>query len=196
MRTADPALHDRRRSEIVQAAQRCFVVRGFHQSTMAEIAAASGLSMGLLYRYFPSKGEIIIAVSALDKQAMLSTVAAFASSESAQQAVSVWIARTIHLARDVEYATLACEIVAEAARNPTLHKRLAADNAAVRTALVAGLKKLQKRGAVGKHVDAMTLADVLMMIMDGAVGRAAVDDSVHRSGLADQMTAMVALLLR
>ena len=41
------------------AAKRCFVERGFHAASMADIAKAAEMSAGLLYRYFDGKGSIV-----------------------------------------------------------------------------------------------------------------------------------------
>ena len=41
-----------RRQQILDAACDCVRQAGFHGASMAEIAKASGLSVGLIYRYF------------------------------------------------------------------------------------------------------------------------------------------------
>ena len=53
---------ERRRQQIVDAAQRCFARRGFHQSSMQDVFAESGLSAGAVYRYFKSKDELVAAL--------------------------------------------------------------------------------------------------------------------------------------
>jgi AcrR family transcriptional regulator len=50
---------EQRRRQILDAAVACFARRGFHQTTMADIAARAGVSDTLAYRYFGSKDEII-----------------------------------------------------------------------------------------------------------------------------------------
>lgn len=51
-----------RRDQIVRAARRCVVRHGFHASSMAEIAAVARMSVGQIYRYFPSKEAIVHAI--------------------------------------------------------------------------------------------------------------------------------------
>jgi AcrR family transcriptional regulator len=46
---------EQRRQQILQAAITCFARKGFHQTTMAEIAAEAGVSDTLAYRYFSGK---------------------------------------------------------------------------------------------------------------------------------------------
>ncbi|NUO75068.1 MAG: TetR/AcrR family transcriptional regulator [Lysobacter sp.] len=50
------------RERILVAAQKCFVVHGFHAASMANIADTAGMSAGLIYRYFKSKNDIILAI--------------------------------------------------------------------------------------------------------------------------------------
>jgi AcrR family transcriptional regulator len=50
-----------RRDQIVRAALRAFAREGFHATSMADIISESGLSAGAVYRYFPSKNDLIVA---------------------------------------------------------------------------------------------------------------------------------------
>ena len=54
---------DARRREILEAAGRCFAENGFHSTSMQDFFEASGLSAGLVYRYFRSKDELITALA-------------------------------------------------------------------------------------------------------------------------------------
>lgn len=60
-----PDVSEERRSQIVQSAMQVFARMGFAKTRMADVAAESGLSKGLLYWYFKSKEEIIIAIADL-----------------------------------------------------------------------------------------------------------------------------------
>ena len=51
-----------RRKQILKAAIRCFRKRGFHQTTLRDIAAEFGMSVGHIYNYFESKEAIIEAM--------------------------------------------------------------------------------------------------------------------------------------
>jgi AcrR family transcriptional regulator len=54
-----PEQLEARRQEILTAAIICFARKGFHKTTMADIAAEAGVSDTLAYRYFSDKDEII-----------------------------------------------------------------------------------------------------------------------------------------
>jgi TetR/AcrR family transcriptional regulator, cholesterol catabolism regulator len=47
-----------RRAEILAQAEKIFAKKGFHETTMAEIAGASGFSTGSLYHFFSGKEEL------------------------------------------------------------------------------------------------------------------------------------------
>ena len=48
------------RQRIVRAARKLIASDGFRGASMTAVAAASGLSTGALYRYFPSKAELYV----------------------------------------------------------------------------------------------------------------------------------------
>lgn len=54
---------DRRRAEIVDAAEQVFAQTGYEQATMEQVARAARLSRALIYVYFKDKTELHFAVS-------------------------------------------------------------------------------------------------------------------------------------
>ena len=55
-------LVDQRRLQIVDAAVRLFIEKGFHKTTTREIAQTAGISIGLLYEYVASKEDVLYLV--------------------------------------------------------------------------------------------------------------------------------------
>ena len=58
----------RRRERIVEAAATCFALKGFHQTSMREISAAAGVSLGNLYNHFDSKSDLILEMAKLEEK--------------------------------------------------------------------------------------------------------------------------------
>ncbi|HXR65237.1 MAG TPA: helix-turn-helix domain-containing protein, partial [Ktedonobacteraceae bacterium] len=50
-----------RREEITKAAQDLFSRKGYHGTSVPDIARAAGISTGLIYYIFPSKEDILLA---------------------------------------------------------------------------------------------------------------------------------------
>src|SRR5438270_3026293 len=61
IQTEPPTLD--RRMQILEAAIACFAKRGFHQTSMHDISAEAGISVGLIYRYFANKEAVIAAMA-------------------------------------------------------------------------------------------------------------------------------------
>lgn len=56
------AQSERKRRQILEAAQRLFIRQGFEGASTDAIAAQAGVSKQTLYRYYPSKDELLVAV--------------------------------------------------------------------------------------------------------------------------------------
>lgn len=68
-----------RRQQIVDEAYRLFATRGYRHSSLREIAAAAGISLGSLQHHFASKDDLLVAV--LARRDELSTLAAAPTGE-------------------------------------------------------------------------------------------------------------------
>ena len=53
---------EERREEILQAAERVFAARGLHGTPTMEIAKSAGISQAYLFRLFPTKAELFMAL--------------------------------------------------------------------------------------------------------------------------------------
>ena len=60
--TPKPDVSAERKEQIYQAALACFGRKGYHQTTMDDIVAESGLSKGALYWYFKGKKELFLSL--------------------------------------------------------------------------------------------------------------------------------------
>ena len=60
-RPVDPALAERRKSEILTAAASAFAANGFAATDVQEIAGRIGIGKGTVYRYFPTKEALFLA---------------------------------------------------------------------------------------------------------------------------------------
>src|SRR5438067_11579963 len=57
------AAKEARRTQILNAAVRCFARRGYYVTTIEDLVAETELSRGALYLYYPSKEAIYLAIS-------------------------------------------------------------------------------------------------------------------------------------
>lgn len=169
-RTPDPQLAEKRRRQILDAALRCFARKGFHQTSMHEICAEAGLSAGALYRYFPSKSELIVAIAEADCAEFRAPLSAGDGDEAffprLDAALGVWLERLMQNDR-----ALVAEVLAEAARDPDLARRLTGADAPMRRALADMVREGQARGEVDPALDVDQAVRVVVLALDGVVLR-------------------------
>lgn len=60
MRTTNLENRAKKEMAIIDAATECFIKKGFHQTSMRDIAKQAGISLGGIYRYFEGKNDIIL----------------------------------------------------------------------------------------------------------------------------------------
>jgi AcrR family transcriptional regulator len=195
MRTADPELRERRREQILAAAGRCFVKKGFHQTSMAEIAAASQLSMGLLYRYFKDKNALVVEFARRERAESVAALSALSEAKSLRAGISAYLEPVLDAVYDAEYVALATEILAESARNAPLLDALRREDAVTSDALRTTLGRLAADAVVTSKVAPQHLAMLLTALTDGLALRVAMNPTLERKVLKSELLkAWLALL--
>ena len=172
MRKADTDLHERRRREILDAAETCFVAKGFHQTSMQDIAGASGLSMGLLYRYFDSKSTIIRAFSALDRDGMIAGIAALATAADFAAGLTKLLKQELDAMRDVDAFRITTEVLSESTRDDALYNSFAAKELLLTQTLSAAIAQQQAQGRIAREPAPDQTAHLILAVVDGLSVRA------------------------
>ena len=137
--------NEQRIAQILQAALQCFLVRGFHQTSMRDIAQAAGVSLGNLYNHFPGKEAIILAVAVAESEELAPLLQRLAASDGERAQVLVFLQDFHALCRQPEWATLAVEVLAESARNPAVAEAFAANRRQLQATLAEALQQVARR---------------------------------------------------
>jgi AcrR family transcriptional regulator len=166
-RTRDDKAHAERRREILDAAEKLFIESGFHQTGMAAICAAAGISPGALYRYFPSKTAIIRGIVEDEAREAALWLDAVEAAPDLVPALIDALDAAIREVADADYRRLALEIGAEAARDSEIGAILASAQAEVRMRIARVL------ALAGRTETADANAEIIMMLIDGAISAGA-----------------------
>jgi AcrR family transcriptional regulator len=138
--TLGPGRADIRRQKLVASARALFAAHGFHATGMAQIAAASGIKVGQIYRDFDSKEQIVGAIVEADLAAFLDEAGLRRAVDAHDlAAVRRWIGEFVCGDTDEESRRLMPEICAEAARNDKVAAIMQGVNARVVADLVTAL---------------------------------------------------------
>lgn len=173
-RPIDEAAREERRAHILAAARRCFVARGFHAASTADISSEAAISVANLYQYFPSKDALILAMAEQDLAADLALIDDLKSRDDLFAGVDDAFTAVADAARHRESFGLRVEIFAEAVRNPAVRRALLKMENRVRRALAAVIAAGQARGEVRADIAPTAAATLVACLMDGVYSAAGV----------------------
>jgi AcrR family transcriptional regulator len=172
------------RTRILDAAQKCFVESGFHAATMATIAETAQVSAGLIYRYFPGKDAIVLAIIERELQVRRARIATLQSPEEL-------VARLVETFRELRAnepgilnAVLYLEMSAEGTRAPQIAAAIRQSDAETRDGFRAWLARAPGEGGLGlapKDADAQAL--LMQLLVEGMAVRAAREPGLPQARL-------------
>lgn len=157
--------NEQRVTLILQAALQCFLAKGFHQTSMRDIAQAAGVSLGNLYNHFPGKEAIILAVAVAESEELAPMLQRLAASDGERAQVLVFLQDFHALCRQPGWATLAVEVLAESAHNPAVAEAFATNRRQLQQALGDALQRVaqreRRRPALAPALQAQVLLDAI-----------------------------------
>lgn len=111
-----------RREQILRAAMICFAKCGFHQTSMHDISNEAGISVGLIYRYFPSKEAVISAMAEEHKKDLQELLQRARSAPTLLDSLEILL--TAHCCENAPqiHSAFVVDLFAEAGRNPDIAK--------------------------------------------------------------------------
>src|SRR5215211_553438 len=159
-----------RREQILTAARACFRRNGFHSTSMQDVIAEAGLSIGAVYRYFKSKDELITAIAetVLDgADQMFDELAAQEPPDSLVKAMDRALAFIDSQTGPDGMFPLALQVWAEAQRDPVLADFVAEKYTTIRRQFVALAARAQKGGELPQDADTAAVGAVLFGMLPG-----------------------------
>lgn len=164
------------RATVVSAARRCFARKGFHQTSMPDIAAEAGMSTGAPYRYIASKQELVVEIARTAFESVFEPALEMAAESGPAVGIGDLVARAAaaHRAPDGgdsaesdELLRCAVDAWGELLRNEDL--RAAAMTGVNRTlnAIAEILRRGQEAGSVPSELDAASTARIVLALVHG-----------------------------
>jgi AcrR family transcriptional regulator len=125
------------RRRLLEAARRVFVQRGFHATTLEQIAEAAGFTKGAVYSQFESKADLFFALLEQRVAHRLDEIrSAGAAATSPEQLGHIMGRQWVRGARaDMGWQVLALEFRVYVARHPELRQRYISIHARLRDAI-------------------------------------------------------------
>src|SRR5690348_1511071 len=161
-----PEYKEEAKSRILEAANKVFAEKGYHEATMDDIAKRLGVSKGAIYLYFPSKEDLFEAMCKTAPQAFKEILySSFSTDTNPVQSATQFFDKMLKLS--ASNPGLSFEILSEASRNPTLKRILRQNHAEYEQVLTGFLAEGRKRKIVADNLDIHSLANSLIALWNG-----------------------------
>lgn len=161
-----------RRRQILDAARACFVRDGFHATSMQDILREADLSAGAVYRYFPSKDAIVVAIAT---EAIEQVAAAFAAAlhtdplPSFASVLTTSFTTVERMERDDHTATIIVQVWGEAVRNDAVQSVLTGVVERMTDVISDVVRRYQDAGALNRATPARHVAAALIGLVQAAI---------------------------
>ena len=158
-----------RRTEIIDAAFRCFMEKGFHNTTMQDIYKATNLSPGAVYNYFSSKEEIVVAANRQYSDGIIAEMESVKSEEPLDSLMN-YIRLNLKYAAGPDIAksiSIMLDFYSESSRQQEISKSMRKTQDTTHDLLVTEITKLQQAGTINAGLDALSIARAIMGMVFG-----------------------------
>jgi AcrR family transcriptional regulator len=159
-----------RRQQILDAARVRFLANGFHATSMQDVIGEAGLSVGAVYRYFPSKSHLVTALAEQVTDEVLRMFDTLVAQEPPAPPAQV-MSRAVDLVTEMSAPggplRLALQVWSEAQRDPLLAEFVAKTYRRLRERIIRIVRRAQEYGHLPPTVDPEAVGCVLFALMPG-----------------------------
>lgn len=158
------------RHRILDGADRAFSEAGFRGTSIPSIAAEAGVSVGLIYRYFPSKEELFLSVCQQRTESQLNELAAtLGRIEDPAERLRAGIEYYVRSLVEQGWGSIVIHALAEADRNPRLRDMLVRLSEQERGFAAMFLREAIARGEAPPDLDVDAASLAVALLLQGAI---------------------------
>lgn len=162
------------RQRILEGADRAFREQGYRGTRIPTIAAHAGVSVGLIYRYFPSKQELFLTVVQQRTEAQLNDLAArLAAITDPGERLERGVAFFVDSLVESGWGSIVVHALAEADRNPRLRDMLIRLTEQERGFAALFVREAIARGEAAPDLDIDAVSLAVALLLHGAIAHQA-----------------------
>lgn len=162
-----------KRHAILMAAIDCFLEKGFHQTSMRDIAHKSGSSLGNIYNHFKSKDVLIAEIATLEAEELNDLTFFLNKDRSEPLILKEFIDIYLKLVSKRENILLTAEITTEGLRNKAIGKGFVVNRAKLAKALTELIAKGVRSKEFSGTIDNKEAAHLILDLIEGLAMRSA-----------------------
>ena len=189
-----PRTQHARREHILDAAERCFINKGFHHATMDDICREAHVSPGALYTYFVSKEALIIGLCEREKDRFGKELAKMTEAPDFLAALRS-MAEQYCCNEPIEKVRLHVEIGAEAGRNAVIGNTVREIDLGWTTSLIHILERERDQGRINPKAPIDIIVRAMGALGDGLFLRRSLDPHFDPKSIIPATMTMIEALL-
>jgi len=163
-----PEYKKKAKQRIIEAGAGMFVQKGYHGTSMDDIAQVLGVSKGAIYQYFKSKDElfslVVESILEVQKDEVMSVILSDNPMYIASEEFFEGRVRTALEARSFGF-----DLLFEAARNEALRTRMTEIYDSSYVDFLEHIKRLKQEGTIKRSADVGTIWKGLVALRDGLI---------------------------
>lgn len=180
-----------RRRLLVHVAAECFAEKGFHQTSMRDLAERAGVSLGNLYNHFDSKTALIAEIAKLEAEELQAVEAELAAFGDPVEALDQFVIEYAKFYAKPENARLDAEIIAEGLRNPEICTDFLSNRKMLVSTLASILEQIGEKHGLEAGIAQTDCAEFILDLVEGAAARFAFEGKrPNKRGLATLRSAV------
>jgi len=181
----------KRRRLIVESAAVCFIEKGFHQTSIRDIAGKAGISLGNLYNHFEGKAQLIAEIASLEAKELGEIETRLAEDGAPAAMIDRFVGSYFDVQSQPENAVLSAEITAEAIRNAEVASGFLQNRERLTGLLSKTLSRGQAAGQFDPAVSADEMANLILDLTESAATRAAFAGRKQRARIRNSTITMI-----
>lgn len=160
-----------RRRLLVMVAAECFAEKGFHQTSMRDLAERAGVSLGNLYNHFDSKEALIVEIAKLETEELQTVQAELGEIGDPIEALDRFVVVYAKSCAETYNARLTAEIVSEGLRNPEICADFLNNRKMLLATLTSILRQISETRDLETGIEPQHLAEFVLDLVEGSAMR-------------------------
>ncbi len=162
-----------RRQLLIETAAKCFAEKGFHQTSMRDLAARAGISLGNVYNHFGSKSDLIQEIASLEADEIRQLQVILEANEDPLTTLDQFVTIYVEACAEPDSALLLAEIMCEGLRNQDIREGFLANRETLLSTLARVLQDLEGIDEATLGAPAKDCAEQVLDLIEGLALRLA-----------------------
>ncbi|MGI9486011.1 MAG: TetR/AcrR family transcriptional regulator [Geminicoccaceae bacterium] len=170
-----------RRKLIVESAIMCFVEKGFHQTSIRDIAKRAGISLGNVYNHFENKSALIAEIATYEADQIDGIEQELLKNTDPTKALDRFVSLYTRQCSEPGVPLLIAEVVSEGLRNPEIGSGFMKNRSRLVSSIAVLVERLIERDDLAADISYSDYAEFILNLIEGLTMRCAIEGKNPRA---------------